>query len=276
MKRIDATNLAKEKLFQKENPKAEAEWLVALSLGIKRSEVYENKELSHIEEKCFLNALDKRLKGMPLAYIFNSQEFYGYTFFVDSSVLIPRPETEELVLWALEYISGDMSVLDVGTGSGAIAVAIKKQSNARVVAVDVSEKVLKVAKRNALKNNAEIEFVKSNLFDGLSGRKFDVIISNPPYVSDEEYEGLEEEVKNFEPKVALCGGKDGLNFYREITAKAPAYLNENGLIFFEIGYKQAQSVKKLLERNFCDIEIKKDLEGQDRMIMARLKENRNV
>ena len=272
MKRIEAVNIAKEKLaFLGEDAKAEAEWLVALSLNIKRSEVYLQEEIGEEELKLFNFALSQREKNVPLAYIFHETNFYGYDFEVNPQVLIPRSETEELVALVLESIKGKESVLDIGTGSGAIAVAIAKESNAKVTAVDISKEALKVARQNALKNNAKVNFIYSDLFEKLEGRAFDIIVSNPPYITEVDYNNLDAGVKDFEPKLALYGGEDGLDFYRKIITEAPKFLNSKGKIFFEIGYDQGESVSKLLEKDFENIKVKKDLQGINRMVYANKK-----
>lgn len=274
MKRLEAVNYAKSRLSGLRDCKAEAEWLVALVIKGKRSDIYADKELSSEEQKMFLFALNEREKGVPLAYIFHSAEFYGIEFEVNNSVLIPRPETEELVSLALKHIGIHESVLDMGTGSGAIAIAVAKNSSARVTAVDISKEAIKMAKHNAVTNNAKVEFIISDLFEKLDGRKFDYIISNPPYIDKKEYDELDKLVKDNEPKIALYGGEDGLYYYRKIVEEAPKYLNRGGKIFFEIGYNQADAVSKFLEKDFYDIKVQKDLEGQERIVYASLKDRR--
>lgn len=269
MKIKDLTNLALKTLENIDGFKAESEWLVALSLGISRSEVYSNRETSKKQQIKFNKELKQRLKGEPLAYIFNSACFYGYDFYVNKHTLIPRPETEELVNEALKHISKESKVLDIGTGSGAIAVTIQKESNAIVSAVDISKKALKVAKRNAKNNKVNVEFIHSNIFSKLKERKFDVIISNPPYITKEAYLGLDKTVKDFEPKLALVGGDDGLVFYKVIIKNAHKFLENNGKIFFEIGYDQGESVKNLLiESGYKNVMVKKDLYKNDRIVYA--------
>lgn len=269
MKIKELTNLAFDKLKDIDDSKAEAEWLVALSLGTSRSNVYLNDEVKKEKEKIFFKALKKRVKGEPLAYIFKSANFYGYDSFVNKNVLIPRPETEELVNFALKSITSESKVLDIGTGSGVIAITIAKESKAKVTAIDISRKALKVAKKNAKNNQVNVEFICSNLFSKLKERKFDIIISNPPYITKEAYNGLDKTVKDFEPKLALVGGDDGLKFYKEIIKNAHKYLLNNGKIYFEIGYDQAESVKDLLVKNgYKNVQSKKDLYGNDRIVYA--------
>ena len=245
MKRIEAVNYALNRLSALSDAKAEAEWLVALVVKGKRSDVYSSRELSGEEQKMFLFALNQREQGIPLAYIFHSAEFYGLEFEVNTSVLIPRPETEELVELALKHIGIHEEVLDIGTGSGAIAIAVAKNSSARVTAVDISKDAIKMAKHNAVINNVKVEFILSDLFGALENRTFDHIISNPPYINLKEYNELEDVVKNNEPKLALYGGEDGLDYYRRIIKEAPKHLKRGGMIFFEIGYNQAKEAGKV-------------------------------
>ena len=232
MKRRDAVTYAKSRLQNIcSEPSAEAEWLVALSLDIKRSEVYLNEELSEKQEQSFIFALKQREKGEPLAYIFHSANFYGYDLEVDKNVLIPRPETEELVELVLkENISNSTKILDIGTGSGAIAIALAKESKANITAVDISEGALKIAKTNAVRNNAKVKFIKSDLFESVDD-KFDIIVSNPPYIDEVEYNQLESSVKDYEPKTALFGGEDGLYFYRKIINSVSAFPFYSKIIF---------------------------------------------
>lgn len=252
---------------------AEAEWLVALTLKIKRSEVYSlcERELTGKEQEELEANLAKRKQHIPLAYIVGNAEFYGLNFVVNESVLIPRPETEEVVEFALKHINKISKVLDIGTGSGAIAVTVAKKTNAQVTAVDISEKALKVAIQNAKNNHVKVEFLQSDVFSALDKRKFDVIISNPPYISEGEYQTLMPEVKDYEPKIALVAEDDGLKIYKQIINDAPKYLEKDGVIVFEIGYNQGEKIKNLLEKDFKEIKVIKDLQGNDRIAFARLR-----
>lgn len=247
---------------------AEAEWLVALALHEKRSESHSQKELSKKQKRRIEKFLKQRKKHKPLAYILKSAEFFGFDFYVNKNVLIPRPETEELVDLIQKQINQNTKVLDIGTGSGAIAISLQKLTNAKVVAVDVSKKAISVAKKNAKNLDAKVNFVCSDLFENLQGQVFDVIVSNPPYVSESEFVNLEKDVRDFEPKLALVAEKDGMMIYEKIIKEAPKHLQKGGKIFFEIGHTQAEKIKKLLEKDFENITIKKDLEGKDRMVFA--------
>ncbi|MBQ7339681.1 MAG: peptide chain release factor N(5)-glutamine methyltransferase [Clostridia bacterium] len=266
LKREELTKNVIEKL--KENgieERAEAEWIVSITLGVKRDEVYlTNLVTPKYVEK--VNAVvEERITGKPLWYCIGDTDFYGYKIKVDNRVLIPRPETEELVLRAKEYITDKSQVLDMCTGSGAIAIAIKKETNAMVTAVDISSGALELAKENAKLNGADIEFIESDMFTSLEGRKFDVIISNPPYIKTKDLSGLQKEVKEFEPMLALDGGEDGLTFYKIIAEKVEKHLNENGVLLMEIGYNQSEEVMGLFS-GYKEISAIKDLENKDRII----------
>lgn len=248
---------------------AEAEWIVSVCSGKKRSEIKSSKELllPSVVEKVE-NATNERIKGTPLWYVFGSADFYGREFIVNPDVLIPRPETEELVECALKVIGKESKVLDLCTGSGAIAVTVALEKGAEVTASDISEKALETAKRNAEKLGGKVKFVQSDLFDDIEN-KFDVIVSNPPYISKADMDALQPEVKK-EPYIALYGGEDGLSFYRKIAAAAPEKLNDNGMIFLECGYDQSEAITKLLA-DFFEVEVKKDLEGKERIVIGKKK-----
>ena len=249
--------------------KSEAEWIVSIALNVKRDEVYLDKLVTPKYVEKVEKIVSERISGRPLWYCIGDTDFYGYKIKVDERVLIPRPETELLVENAKKCINENSVVLDMCTGSGAIAIAVKKETNAFVTAVDVSEDALTLAKKNAVLNGAYVEFISSDLFTELGERKFDVIISNPPYIKSEDILNLQNEVKNFEPKLALDGGEDGLDFYRLIAKNAKKYLNENGVLFLEVGFDQAQAVKELLT-DFDHVEIIKDYENIDRIVKAVL------
>lgn len=252
--------------------RAESEWLLALALNVKRNSFRSLNELSKEQVENILNALEKRKKHIPLSYIFEEAEFYGLKFKVNKNVLIPRPETEELVELILNHTSEYMDILDIGTGSGAIAITLAKKTKANITAVDISKDALLVAGENAKNNGVNVEFIESDLFENIKNKKFDIIVSNPPYISEDEYIDLMPEVKNNEPKIALVCEEDGYAVYRKIIEKAPLYLKRNGKIYFEIGYTQADKIVKMLEKNFKDIAVKKDLQGLDRMVYATIKE----
>ncbi len=213
-----------------------------------------------------INDALKRLEmGEPVQYIVGDVDFYGYTFKVDKRVLIPRFETEGLVEIALSYLKDGDSIIDLGTGSGCIAITLKsKLPNSSIDAVDISSDALDVAKINAELNNVDINFYQGDML--CTNKKYDCIISNPPYIAyDEEVMDI---VKNNEPKTALYADNNGLYYYEEIFKKAKDYLNDKYYIFFEMGYNQGESIKEIaLKYLDCNVEVKKDLQGFDRYVI---------
>ena len=215
------------------------------------------------------DALKRLENGEPVQYIVGDVDFYGYTFKVDTRVLIPRFEAEGLVEIALTYLKDGDSIIDLGTGSGCIAITLKKKlPNSSIDAVDISNDALDVAKDNAKLNNVDINFYLGDMLS--TNKKYDCIISNPPYIAyDEEVMDI---VKNNEPNNALYADNNGLYFYEEILKKANTYLNDKYYIFFEIGYNQGESIKEIaLKYLNCTVEIKKDLQGFDRYVIIKSK-----
>lgn len=225
---------------------SDAEWIYSLATGKKRSQLKgDNTLITLAQAKRIKNMVDQRLLGKPLWYVVGDTEFYGLKINVDERVLIPRPETEILVEKALKKIKLFDRVLDMCTGSGCIAVALKKHApDAQVVAVDVSQGALEVAQKNAQENGVQIEFIQSDLFENVVG-KFDLIACNPPYIISDEIATLQTEVKNFEPHLALDGGVDGLDFYKKIATALPQFIKEGGYVIFECGEGQAQQIAGL-------------------------------
>lgn len=213
-------------------------------------------------------AISKLNEGIPVQYIVGNVDFYGINLDVNPSVLIPRFETEELVYKVLKYSSvKNPRIVDIGTGSGAIAIALKKNIPCEVVATDISSDALEVAKNNAFKNNVSIDFRLGNILEPLNG-KFDIIISNPPYIAyDEE---IMEIVKNNEPHIALYADNNGLYYYEEILKNIKDYLNNKYLIAFEIGEKQGEALKKI-SKKYLNKEaiIEKDMQGRDRFAFIK-------
>lgn len=248
---------------------SDAEWIVSIVSGIKRSELSCDKKLKSSEIDKINELAAQRLTGKPLCYVLGNCDFYGYEIKVDERVLIPRPETEELVSEVLKVASPEKTVLDLCTGSGAIALVVSKKSGAKVIATDISEDALEVAKENFKLFDADIKTELIDLYGDLQD-KFDIIVSNPPYIKTDDMDGLDDVVKNYEPHLALDGGADGLDFYRRICAGAKAHLNDGGMIFLEVGIGQADDVKKMLDEEF-NAEIIKDISGVDRIIRAGLK-----
>ena len=259
-----------------ENPRLDAEILLAHVLKWRRLDLYVDAEkFLPLENILHFNELiNLRLKKIPVAYLTGAKEFMGLTFAVNEKVLIPRPETEILTEFVGEFLRsrGGGNFLDLGAGSGAIFISILKfVKNSRAAAVDISEDALNVAKFNAEKFHVDdrAEFFCGNLFAPLEGKIFDAIVSNPPYIPTRELETLQEEVQR-EPRLALDGGADGLNFYRQIISDAPKFLVDGGLLAVEVGINQSAAVKNLFEReNFFDTEILKDLAGIKRVVAGR-------
>ncbi|MEG2450127.1 MAG: peptide chain release factor N(5)-glutamine methyltransferase [Clostridia bacterium] len=260
---------------------SDIDWLFCEVTGKKRSEL---KTLSHVTMKEFENAMviaNKMKDGLPFQYAVGNTEFYGIKLAVNQFVLIPRPETEQLCERAIAAVESETiellhsggeqklpKVLDLCTGSGAIAIAVAKLSACEMTATDISANAIMVAQANAIMAGAKVKFVASDLFEKLNGEKFDLILSNPPYIPTKDIDGLERKVKDFEPRLALDGGNDGLDIYRKIAKECGDYLAENGTMLLEFGISQADSVKKIFEENnFEKIEIIKDMEGVDRIAL---------
>lgn len=238
--------------------------------------VYDNEQLTLRQEVNFFKGIKKLAKGIPLQHITHSQEFMKMTFYVNEDVLIPRPDTEILVEEVIKIAKriNAKKILDLCTGSGAIAISLAKYiEESQITAVDISDKAISVAKLNAKNNNVEnqIIFVESDLFKQLPKEKYDIIVSNPPYIKKEIIKSLDKEVQN-EPKIALDGGYDGLDFYRKIISNADEFLKFTGYVCLEIGYDQKEDVLELLknEGKYVDTSCKKDLFDNDRVIIARL------
>ena len=259
-------------------PKNKARMLLQATLKKSREYlmIYDNKEVENIDRDRYIKNVKRLILGEPLQYITGIQEFMKLNFLVTKDVLIPRPDTEilvEEVIRKAENIPNPV-ILDLCTGSGAIAVSLAKYiKNVHICAVDISSKALEIAKKNAelngVKNN--IEFIESNLFDKIKERKFDIIVSNPPYIETETIQTLSKDVQS-EPKIALDGGKDGLDFYRKIADSGSKYLNRQGYICLEIGYNQRIAVRQILEnkKRYVNINCIKDLCGNDRVITAQI------
>ena len=262
-----------------ESPKLKARLLLQYILKKTRQYiiVYDNKDISKKEQFEYFINIEKLTKGVPLQHITHLQEFMKMDFFVDENVLIPRPDTEILVEETIKIAQRMKApkILDLCTGSGAIAISIAKNvSNAEIYAVDISEKALKVARKNAerLEVVKKVKFIKSNLFNEIGKNKFDIIVTNPPYIKKEDIQYLSDEVQN-EPLLSLDGGLDGLDFYSKILNQAIDYMKFDGYICMEIGYNQKEEVLELIKQNnqYTDTYSKKDLHGNDRIIVTRVR-----
>jgi release factor glutamine methyltransferase len=276
---LQAIQLSTEYLEKKgiESPRTNAELLLADILNCKRLDLYLSfeKPLADEEINLYREHIKRRGNREPLQYIVKDVEFFGLKFHLNKNVLIPRPETEILVEKIIEenkIVSG-LKILDIGTGSGIIAVCLAKFLTQPVItAIDISEDALKTAGENAINNfvDDKICFKKSDITSDLMDEQFDIVVSNPPYISGQDFETLEPELKVYEPKAALTDLKDGLSFYRTISEKSKLLLKENGKIYLEIGKDQASQVVDLLERNFRNIKIYKDYSDIERIITGEL------
>ncbi|HBN86488.1 MAG TPA: peptide chain release factor N(5)-glutamine methyltransferase [Clostridiales bacterium] len=256
----------------------ESRLLLSYVLGEDPYVVYLHPERSVEEDRVSLalKMAKKRSEGVPLQYLIKTAYFMGYDFEVNENVLIPRPDTEVLVQKALEYMDENyhVHVLDMGTGSGCIAISLALLNRCCTVdAVDISQSALKVAKKNALRHRVEhqIQFIHSDLFSNLSD-SYHMIVSNPPYIKHEEYEFLQEEVRCFEPVQALVANEEGLAFYKRIAGDARQFLKAGGSLLFETGYDQAAHVVSIMKENgFTGLEVTKDYNGINRVVSGIIK-----
>ena len=236
-----------------------------------------NKELTKEQYDEFLGYINDRINGRPVAYIVGNREFMGLDFFVKEGVLIPRPDTETLVEEIIQLCKNkneEINIVDIGTGSGAITVSLAKYiKNSKITSLDISDIPLEVGKINAVNNGVDnrIEFLKSDVFTAIKNteKKFDIIVSNPPYIPKKDIETLHTQVKDYEPYNALEGGEDGLDFYRQITEESIKYLKQGGILAYEVGHDQAEDVSKIMKYHGYDkIYTKKDIQGIDRVVIG--------
>ena len=237
-----------------------------------------SEQLSKEKEELYFSLIDKHIeKNVPLSHLAGFEYFYDRKFKVTKDVLSPRMETEELIYKVIEYIKSinknNIKILDLCTGSGIIGITLRKELEFKpleVVASDISEEALKVAKENAIMNKAEVKFIQSDIFENIN-EKFDIIVSNPPYIAYNDKITMEDNVLNYDPHLALFAEEDGMYFYREIVENAKEYLEEDGQVFFEIGYDQREKILKLANENGFKAEVYKDINGRDRMaILVRI------
>ena len=278
---IELLNWTAEYLIEKEfeDARLNGERLLAHTLGMSRIELYTNfdRPLTPTELSAFKALLKRRLANEPLQYIIGETEFYSLPFKVTPAVLIPRPETELLVELIVSHCQAQYSkddeiqILEIGAGSGCLAISLAKSiENAVIVGVDVSHEALKIAYGNAQAHEVDVTFHERDALRPWPPEylnNFDIVVSNPPYVSFSEYEGLPPEIKHFEPQVALLGGNDGLEFYRKFSNILPTLLKTGAFVFFEIGERQAASVKNIYaDAGFSGIQIIDDLLGKNRAV----------
>ncbi len=272
--KVRAVLISAIKQLNNEEASLEAQTLLQHTLNVNRAWLiaHADDEITVKDSHIFQALLQRRLRGEPIAYILGEREFYGLPLKVTPDTLIPRPDTETLVEAALAKISTPLTVLDLGTGTGAIALAIAKhRPQTQVTAVDFSEDALTVAKENAARLHvSNISFIPSNWFEALNNHSFDLIVSNPPYIEDSDSHLSQGDLR-FEPRTALASGADGLDDIRAIIQQSKAYLNPNGWLLFEHGYNQANAVTALLKKaEYTAIETIKDLGGNNRVTSGQI------
>jgi len=264
---------------QVESPRLEAQILLAHALGCKKIDLYvrHEEEPPEPQRTAFREMIRKRAEGMPVAYLVGYREFYSLQFAVTPDVLIPRPETETLVMEAVRRIQSMVAprVLDLGTGSGCIAIALARQhKTVRITAIDVSSSAITIATENAARHGVtdRVTFAQGDLFAPVAGLTFDLIVSNPPYIAHGEFANLDVGVREFESRPALDGGPDGLDFYRRIAAEVPVYFSPGGALLVEIGATQEAAVRELFAAHLEPGPTFKDPAGRPRVVSARLRQ----
>lgn len=269
MKLLNLRKELKNEFSQHDIEEVDVDFIISEVLGVSRTELVLIDEIDETAENEIRQKAQERLLGVPVEKIFKRSYFYGLQFKVDNNVLSPRPESELVVETALKYIKQNnfTSVLDMCTGSGCLAISIKKNAEVEVTAVDVSAKALQIAKHNAKKNEVEISFIKSDMFTNVEG-KFDLIVSNPPYIDSEEIKDLQTEVVKHDPRLALDGGEMGLKYYNIIHDNLRKHLNDNGILVLEIGEDQKELLTSLFN-DFNLLESLQDYSGNDRIMVFK-------
>lgn len=263
------------------NPQLEARMILAKLLNVDKSYIYahDDEEISNSIEEEFINIMKIRAKGYPIQYILKEKEFMGLDFYVDQGVLIPRPDTEILVEYLIEYINsnhGDekINVLDLGIGSGAIGLSLAHYcKNIFLYASDISQDAIRISNINKDRFKLDnVKILEGDLFEAVEKmeKNFNIIVSNPPYIESKEIDKLQAEVKDYEPMLALDGGDDGLKYYRDISKRAKDFLSSKGLLIYEIGYNQGKEVSEIMRKeDYKEIQVLKDLQALDRIVLGR-------
>lgn len=274
-------NLATKMLKSRKIDTARLDSQLILGKVLNKDKIYlminSSEEVAKEKEEEFLNLINKRMENMPVRYILGEVDFMGLDFYIEEGVLIPRSDTEVLVEEVLKIIVEDekLYVCDLCSGSGAIGISLAYyRKNIMVDLIDFYEKPEEISKKNIIKNNLEkqVKFIKSDLLKEpiKELKKYDIIVSNPPYIKEDVIETLMDDVKNYEPRSALSGGDSGLIFYERIVEESKKVLKENGILAFEIGYDQGDSVSNIMKNNgYIDIKVVKDLAGLDRVVIGR-------
>ncbi len=271
----EAVKILEENNISDSKPKARR--LLAYSLNRSKEYliIHEDEEIPEQIYIVYLEKIERLKSHEPIQYILKNQEFMGFDFYVDKNVLIPQPDTENLVEEVINIVEKNNfkqpKILDICTGSGAIAISLAKIIKGSIVyGSDISDEALKIAENNSISNQANVLFMKSDIFKNIFKEfRFNIIVSNPPYIETETIKKLDKEVQK-EPYIALDGGEDGLKFYREIAEKSKYFLEENGFLALEIGYNQKEKVEEILKENkFRNIYFRKDLAGNNRVIIAQ-------
>lgn len=260
-------------------PRREADSLLAFALGKNKTFLiaHSEYELSESESENFQRILERRANREPLQYIRGTQEFFGIDFIVTPDVLIPRPETELLVEAAIEILQAKENprFCEIGTGSGCISVSILHEvKNATATGADISEKALKITELNAEKNSVfeRLQLIKSDVFENVEDEKFDLIVSNPPYISSSDFENLQKEVRDFEPQTALTDNKNGLSIIEKIISDAPEFLKSDCFLLMEIGFDQSDEVEKMFDLQIWQsVEFLRDLQAIQRTVKAKIR-----
>lgn len=261
--------IAKNRLNLAGIDERDADYIIGYELDMPITDIpFSNMDLSKKQYNNIIKKIKLRCGHKPITKIFEKAYFCGLEFVVNKHVLSPRVDTEILVEKAVEYIQPQFRVLDLCTGSGCVAISIAKSINAYVEGCDISKQALKVAKKNVKKHDVEVYMYQSDMFSNVQG-KFNVIVSNPPYIETEVVKTLEDEVKFHDPNLALDGGSDGLKFYREIASDIKNYLLDDGVLLLEIGYNQGESVSNLFKHIAKDIKIIKDYNNNDRVVIVK-------